>query len=181
VTGKTRTLTASIAALAVMVGLVSVSVPLYRLFCKVSGFGGTPRIADGAPGAELQKSRTIEIRFDSNVMKGLPWHFKPNQAAVTVRLGEPNVATFSAENLSNEAITGTAAYNVTPAKAGIYVNKIQCFCFTEQTLMAGQKVVMPVQFYIDPAIATDPDTNDVTTITFSYSFYKTPQRDEGAS
>jgi cytochrome c oxidase assembly protein subunit 11 len=179
-TGKGKTLAASIAALAVMVGLVAVSVPLYSLFCKATGLGGTPRIASGAPDG-LAQSRVIEIRFDSNVAKGLPWRFQPDQKVMTVRLGEPNVASFTAENDGSEAIMGTAAYNVTPAKAGIYVNKIQCFCFTEQTLASGQKMQMPVQFYIDPAIASDPDTNDVTAITLSYTFYKTPQRNEGAS
>lgn len=182
--GKTRTLLATIAALAVMVGLVVASVPLYTLFCKVTGLGGTPRIVSGAPvgpvDAQMQQ-RTVKVRFDGNVMKGLPWRFQPNQTEITVRLGEPNIATFSAENLGHEAIVGTAAFNVSPAKAGIYVDKIQCFCFTEQRLEAGQKMDMPVQFYIDPAIATDPDTSDVTTITLSYSFYRTPQRNEGAS
>jgi cytochrome c oxidase assembly protein subunit 11 len=180
VDGKTRTVVATIAALAVMVGLVSASVPLYTLFCKVTGYGGTPRVVNAAPTAKAE-GRTIEIRFDSNVMKGLPWKFKPDQTEIKVRLGEPNVATFSAENLGHEAITGTASFNVMPAKAGIYVDKIQCFCFSEQRLAAGQKAEMPVQFYIDPAIATDPDTSDVTTITLSYSFFRTPQRNEGAS
>lgn len=179
-TGTTRTLAATIAALAVMVGLVVVSAPLYRMFCKATGLGGTPQIVSAAPDAPAA-SRSIEIRFDGNVAKGMPWHFAPNQRAITVHLGEPNLASFTAENMSREAITGTAAFNVTPAKAGIYVDKIQCFCFSEQTLAAGQKMEMPVQFYIDPAIATDPDTSDVTTITLSYSFFRTPQRSEGAS
>ncbi len=178
--GKTKTLVASLAALAVMIGLVCASVPLYTLFCKVTGLGGTPRIATAVPEGQAQ-AQTIVIRFDTNTAKGLPWRFVPNQGAMTIRLGEPNVATFSAENLSTETITGTAAFNVTPAKAGQYVNKIQCFCFTEQTLTAGQKAEMPVQFFIDPAIATDPNTSDVTTITLSYSFFRTPQRNEGAS
>jgi cytochrome c oxidase assembly protein subunit 11 len=177
---KARTVVATIAVLAAMVGLVVASVPLYTLFCKVTGIGGTPRVVSSAPaGAALE--RTVKVRFDSNVMKGLPWKFQPNQTEITVRLGEPNVASFSAENLGREAITGTAAFNVTPAKAGVYVDKIQCFCFSEQRLAAGQKVEMPVQFYIDPAIANDPDTSDVTTITLSYSFFRTPQRNEGAS
>jgi len=180
VSGKTRTVAATIAVLAAMVGLVVASVPLYTLFCKVTGIGGTPQMAAGAPTGPVQQ-RSITIRFDSNVMKGLPWRFQPNQTAMTVRLGEPNIASFTAENLGHEAITGTAAFNVTPAKAGIYVDKIQCFCFSEQRLAAGQKMEMPVQFYIDPAIATDPNTSDVTTITLSYSFFRTPQRNEGAS
>jgi cytochrome c oxidase assembly protein subunit 11 len=180
VTGKTLTVVSTIAALAVMVGLTAASVPLYRLFCKVTGLGGTPQIVSGAP-LQAAKTRTIEIRFDTNVAKDLPWRFQPDQRAITVHLGEPNIATFTAKNNSSAAMVGTAAFNVTPAKAGIYVDKIQCFCFTQQTLQAGQTMEMPVQFYIDPAIASDPDTNDVTTITLSYSFFRTPQRSEGAS
>jgi cytochrome c oxidase assembly protein subunit 11 len=142
--GKAKTLLATLAALAVMVGLVVASVPLYTLFCKVTGYGGTPRIASGAPGGETQV-KTIQIRFDTNVARGLPWRFVPNQTQMTIHLGEPSLATFTAENQGKETITGTAAFNVTPAKAGQYVNKIECFCFTEQTLTAGQTVEMPVQ------------------------------------
>lgn len=178
--GKTKTVVVAIAALAVMVGLVVASVPLYTLFCKATGIGGTPRVATSAPAGEVQ-AKTIEIRFDTNLAKGMPWKFEPNQRSMVIHLGEPNVATFTAENPANETIVGTAAFNVTPAKAGRYVNKIQCFCFSEQTLKPGQKVEMPVQFFIDPAIATDPDTSDVTTITLSYTFFRTPQRNEGAS
>ena len=178
--GKTKTVLAAFAALAVMVGLVIASVPLYTLFCKVTGVGGTPRVATAAPVGEVQ-SKTVTIRFDTNLAKGMPWKFAPNQSAMTIRLGEPNIATFTAENPTSETITGTAAFNVTPAKAGQYVNKIQCFCFSEQTLKPGQKVEMPVQFFIDPDIATDPNTSDVTTITLSYTFFRTPQRNEGAS
>ncbi len=178
--GKTRTLTAIVAALAVMIALVVASVPLYTLFCKVTGLGGTPRVVDAAPLGAASVG-TMVVRFDSNVMKGLPWRFQPNQTAVTVRLGEPTMASFTAENKGRTAITGTAAFNVTPAKAGIYVDKIQCFCFSEQRLAAGQKVEMPVQFYIDPAIASDPNTSDITAITLSYSFFKSAQKSEGAS
>jgi len=178
--GKTKTLLAAFAALAVMVGLVVASVPLYTLFCKATGLGGTPRVDSAAPEGQVQ-AKTIQIRFDTNTAKGLPWRFVPNQGSMTIRLGEPNIATFTAENKGSETITGTAAFNVTPAKAGQYVNKIQCFCFSEQTLAAGQTVEMPVQFFIDPAIATDPNTSDVTTITLSYSFFRTPKGNEGAS
>lgn len=178
--GKTKTVLAAFAALAVMVGLVVASVPLYTLFCKATGLGGTPRVATSAPVGEVQ-AKTIEIRFDTNLAKGMPWKFEPNQRSMVIRLGEPNMASFTAENPTKDTIVGTAAFNVTPAKAGQYVNKIQCFCFSEQTLKPGQKVEMPVQFFIDPAIATDPDTNDVTTITLSYTFFRTPQRNEGAS
>jgi cytochrome c oxidase assembly protein subunit 11 len=178
--GKTRTVALAVAALAVMVGLVAASVPLYSLFCRVSGFGGTPRIASGTTGVPVGAG-TVVVRFDGTVMKGLPWRFAPVRTSMRVRLGEPNIAYFSAENTSNEAITGTASFNVTPAKAGPYVDKIQCFCFSEQRLGPGQRVEMPVSFYIDPAIASDPNTSDVTTITLSYAFFRTPQHNEGAS
>ncbi len=172
--GKTRTVAATIAALAVMVGLVAASVPLYSLFCKVTGAGGTPRVAEGpAPGTTTQ---TMVIRFDGAVMKDIPWRFHPARTSMTVHLGENNLAIFAAENLAKEAVTGTAAFNVTPAKAGPYVNKIQCFCFSEQRLEAGEKAEFPVSFYIDPAIAADPETSDVHTITLSYTFFKARQQ-----
>jgi cytochrome c oxidase assembly protein subunit 11 len=180
VSGKSKTVAAILAALSLIIARVVARVPLYSLFCNVTGFGGTPRINATAPAGPAQ-SRTITVRFDSNVMKGLPWSFAPNQAAQTVRLGEPSLASFTATNKGGEAIVGTAAFNVTPAKAGIYVNKIQCFCFSEQKLNAGQTMEMPVQYYIDPAIASDPNTSDITAITLSYSFFRTPQRNEGAS
>ncbi len=179
--GKTKTLVGALVALTVMIGLVVASVPLYTLFCEATGLGGRPKKVTSVPEGMVKKAETIVIRFDTNIAKNMPWRFAADQGAMTIRLGEPNLATFSAENLGKETITGTATFNVTPAKAGQYVNKIECFCFTEQTLTAGQKAEMPVQFFIDPAIATDPNTSDVTTITLSYSFFRTPQRNEGAS
>lgn len=172
--GKARTVTLTIALLAVMVGLVAASVPLYSLFCKVTGAGGTPRVAAGP--AAVVTEKTVVVRFDSDVMKGMPWRFRPAQTSMTVHLGETNLAIFTAENLSKEAITGTAVFNVTPAKAGPYVDKIQCFCFSEQSLKPGEKAELPVSFYIDPAIATDPDTDDVHTITLSYTFFRARQQ-----
>lgn len=169
--GKTRTVTVLIVALVVMIGLVAASVPLYSLFCRVTGYAGTPRIADGR--AAHTMSRTMVIRFDAGVMKGMPWKFAPTQTSMTVHLGETNLATFTAENPSPEPIIGTATFNVTPAKAAIYVDKIQCFCFSEQSLGPGEKAELPVSFYIDPAIATDPNTDDIRTITLSYTFFRT--------
>jgi cytochrome c oxidase assembly protein subunit 11 len=168
--GKTRTVVVTVVALAAMVGLVAASVPLYSLFCKATGAGGTPRVAAG-PSASTN-GQTMVIRFDGAVMKDMPWHFHPAQTSMTVRLGETNLAIFTAENMAKESITGTAAFNVTPAKAGQYVDKIQCFCFSEQQLAAGEKAEFPVSFFIDPAIATDPETNEVHTITLSYTFFK---------
>ena len=168
--GKGRTLLGITIALAAMVMLVVASVPLYRLFCKVSGFGGTTRVAAGPAPTVSQK--TMEIRFETTVMNGMPWRFEPVQTHMTVRLGEPNIAVFKAENLSDEPIAGTAVYNVTPAKAGPFVDKIQCFCFTRQTLGPHQTAELPVSFYIDPKIADDEHVNDVNTITLSYAFFK---------
>lgn len=164
---------ASLAALLGMVGLVAASVPLYRLFCKVTGYGGTTRVAEAAPGAVL--GREITVRFDASVAKGMPWRFEPQQREMRVRLGEQVLATYSATNLSDRPIVGTATFNVTPDKAGQYFNKIECFCFTEQRLEPGQTVDMPVTFFIDPVLADDPLANEVTTITLSYTFFdKTP-------
>lgn len=179
-TGKTRTVWASIALLAVAVALVAVSVPLYSLFCQVTGLGVIPRVADHAPGEV--SGRIMEVRFDASVMKDMPWRFHPLKTSMTVHLGETSLAVFTAENISGQPLTGTATFNVMPAKAAAYVNKIQCFCFSEQHLDAGQKAELPVSFFIDPAIASDPDTNDVRTITLSYTFFKARnQTSEGPS
>ena len=153
-----------------MVGLSFASVPLYRLFCQITGFGGTPNIAT-APDRAKASDRTIAVRFDANVNPALPWAFRPEQLEVRVRLGEPTLAFYKAVNQSDRAVTGTATFNVTPYKAGIYFSKIECFCFTEQRLEAHQSADMPVQFFVDPEIFTDPNTRDVTTITLSYTFF----------
>ncbi len=169
-TGKGRTVVATLVALGIMGGLVVASVPLYALFCKATGFGGTTRVAAGA--LPESTARTIVVRFDTTVMNGMPWRFKPERTSMTVRLGEPSLALFTAENLSTEPITGTAVFNVTPAKAGPYIDKIQCFCFTQQHLEPGQKAELPVLFYVDPAIAETSGTDDVRTITLSYAFFR---------
>ena len=153
-----------------MVGLAYASVPLYRLFCQVTGYGGTPGKEAGTHVA-VPGAREIVVRFDSNVSPKLAWRFKPDQRDVHLKVGETTLATYTARNLSDHAITGTALFNVTPYKAGEYFNKIDCFCFTEQTLEPGQEVSMPVSFFVDPEIYDDPTTRDVTTITLSYTFY----------
>lgn len=152
-----------------MVGLAFAAVPLYRLFCQVTGFGGTPKIAAQAPAES--SDRTITVRFDANVNRALPWRFEPVKTQITVRAGEPALAYYRARNISDSAITGTATFNVTPFKAGKYFSKIDCFCFTEQRLEAGQEVAMGVEFFVDPEIFNDPSTQDVTAITLSYTFY----------
>jgi len=154
-----------------MVGLSFASVPLYRLFCQVTGYGGTPQISENREPVEVSE-RTITVRFDSNTNPKLPWRFKPVQKEMTVRLGEQALAFFEAESLSDTETIGQATYNVTPFKAGSYFNKIDCFCFDEQVLMPGQSVSMPVQFFVDPEIFVDPNTRDVKTITLSYTFFR---------
>jgi cytochrome c oxidase assembly protein subunit 11 len=161
-----------------MTGLAYASVPLYRLFCQVTGFGGTPMVAQGAeaPGAV---ARRISIRFDANVDPQLPWAFQPVDHVRTIPIGSRNIAFYTARNASGVPVTGQATFNVTPSQAGRYFTKIQCFCFTEQTLQPFQEVRMPVTFYVDPAILNDPDARDITEITLSYTFNKVDRRATG--
>ncbi len=154
-----------------MGGLAYASVPLYALFCRVTGYGGTPQVAQALPDRILD--RAVTVRFDSNVSDTLDWDFKPELKTVKVRLGERGVIAYLARNNAAAAETGTAVYNVSPPKAGPYFNKIQCFCFGEQVLQAGEEAHMPVLFYIDPAMDDDPNLKDVTEITLSYTFFKT--------
>ena len=154
-----------------MVGLAFASVPLYRLFCQVTGYGGTPRVAVGADaGAALD--REITVRFDATVNSALPWRFRPVQREMRVRLGEPALAFFAAANVSDAPVVGTATFNVTPAKAARFFVKTQCFCFTEQRLAAGEEASMPVSFFVDPEILADANARDVDTITLSYTFFR---------
>ena len=160
------------AAIAVaMVGVGFAAVPLYKVFCQVTGFDGTTMRVSEAQAATVQAvDKTVVIRFDAN-QRGLPWEFKPERPTDTVSIGARDMSIFIAKNLSSEPITGTATFNVTPALAGKYFNKIQCFCFTEQRLEAGQEVRMPVLYYVDPKIMTDPETKDIEEITLSYTFF----------
>lgn len=153
-----------------MLMLAYASVPLYRLFCQVTGYGGTTREAAHAPNRVLD--RIVKVTFNADVAPGLPWEFKPGQHEVKVKPGEQVLTYFTAENLSDHDVTGRAVYNVVPTTAGPYFAKIECFCFTEQTLSAHVKVNMPVSFYVDPAIADDPETKGIKTITLSYTFFE---------
>lgn len=153
----------------VMVCLAFASVPLYRLFCQKTGYGGTPQIAGTSDG--IRKDRVITVRFAANTARGFPWMFEPAQTEVKVYAGEVGLAFYKARNHSDKPLVGMSTYNVTPLKAGIYFNKIECFCFIEQLLQPGQYVDMPLQFFIDPAIADDPYMDDVKTITLSYTFF----------
>jgi cytochrome c oxidase assembly protein subunit 11 len=154
-----------------MIFVTYASVPIYSLFCKLTGFGGTPLIATNGFVHTVGK-KLITVRFDANVNPGLDWAFKPEQDQVKIKVGENALVFYSAQNLTTHPVKGTAVYNVTPHKAGQYFVKIECFCFQEQTLGAGENKMMPVSFYIDPAIEKDEDLQDVNTITLSYSFFK---------
>jgi cytochrome c oxidase assembly protein Cox11 len=159
----------------VMVTAVSYSVTLYRLFCAATGAGGTTQRVD-ADTAQAS-SRRVTVRFNTDVSSGLPWRFRALQNEVTTHLGEQTLVFFEAENLSDQDIVGHATFNVTPDKAGLYFKKIECFCFTEERLGAHQTVQMPVQFYVDPQIATAAGTADVTQITLSYTFFRSSRPD----
>jgi cytochrome c oxidase assembly protein subunit 11 len=169
---RRNTRTALLAALGVafMVGLAFASVPLYRLFCQVTGFGGTTRMQVGgeAPGAV---GRLVNVRFDANVSPALGWEFRPVDTTRRVAIGARNIALYRARNTGPTPITGTATFNVSPSQAGAYFVKVQCFCFQEQTLQPGQEVTMPVIYYVDPAILDDPNSRDISEITLSYTFY----------
>jgi len=154
---------------AAMVGMSYAAVPLYRIFCQATGFGGTPRRVEAAP--TTTGERVITVRFDTNVDPRLPWRFQPEQREVAVKVGEQKLVYFRATNESSQAITGHAAFNVQPDNAARYFDKIQCFCFTEQRLEAHQSVEMPVVFFVDPKIVTDKGDDSVATITLSYTFY----------
>jgi cytochrome c oxidase assembly protein subunit 11 len=154
---------------AAMVGLAYASVPLYDWFCRTTGFGGRTQVATAAP--QGAPGRTITVRFDANVTGGLPWRFVPEQNSIDVRVGEVFTINYVATNLAARETVGQAAYNVAPSTTGAYFQKINCFCFTEQRLAAGEKREMPVVFYVDPALAKDAELDDLNTITLSYSFY----------
>lgn len=157
-----------------MLGMAYAAVPLYDVFCKATGFGGTPLVAqEGAQGADRPiVSRTVQVRFDTNTDPNLPWRFEPLEREVKVRLGEEKLVHYRATNVSQRPIVGTATYNVTPERTGPWFNKLQCFCFTEQLLQPGQSVDMPVVFFVDAEMAKDRRYDDIRTITLSYTFYE---------
>lgn len=175
---KSLTLFGLLCLLGAMTTLTAYAVPLYELFCRVTGYGGTTQVADGTSGKTLD--RVMTIRFNADKSPNLPWVFEAKQGSVKIHVGEPALALYSAKSLSGESVVGTATFNVVPAKAGKYFNKIECFCFTEQKLMPGQAVEMPVQFFVDPAIADDRNLDDVETITLSYTFFRMEQKADSA-
>jgi cytochrome c oxidase assembly protein subunit 11 len=166
-----------------MLGLGYAAVPLYDLFCRVTGFGGTTQVASesdaeiAARTALSAGGETRSIRFDGSTAKNVPWTFKPQQTTDTVQIGMRDMAIYTARNDSDEPVTGTATFNVEPEQAGRYFHKIQCFCFTEQTLQPGQEVQMPVLYYVDPAILDDENAKDIEQITLSYTFHRAIEPD----
>ena len=171
---NTKTVLFLLLILACMVGLVWASVPLYQLFCRVTGYGGTTQQAT-ASGDMPVLAREMTVRFNADINPALPWQFKPVQKSVRVKIGEEALIFYRASNTSDETVTGTATFNVTPFKAGSYFSKIECFCFTEQTLKPGEEVDMPVTFFIDPELAKDERLDEVKEITLSYTFYRSEQ------
>jgi cytochrome c oxidase assembly protein subunit 11 len=164
--------------LAIVIGMIALayaSVPLYNIFCRVTGFGGTTQVAANTTGEVLE--RMMNVKFTGNTERNMPWAFRPDIREVDVKVGAKKLISYSAKNMASIPITGTAVFNVTPAKAGKYFNKIECFCFTEQILQPDEKVNMPVVFFIDPAIMNDRTMDDVKTITLSYSFFKTESQE----
>jgi len=174
--GTTVTLLAAVVC--GMVGLSFASVPLYRLFCQATGFGGTTQRAAAAPGAVADA--LVTVRFDAATAPELGWEFRPLETAVKVHPGEQREVFFRATNRTSETVTGTATYNVTPTKTGIYFDKLQCFCFNAQQLGPGESRDMGVVFFVDPDLLTDPGTRDVRTITLSYTMFRAPQSESPA-
>jgi cytochrome c oxidase assembly protein subunit 11 len=172
-----RTLAMLVGVVAFMTGLAYASVPLYRLFCQVTGYGGTPARADAAPA--VISDRVIRVSFTADVAQGLDWRFQPSQRALELKVGENKLAFYSAENLEKVPVTGQATFNVSPDVFGPYFTKIACFCFTEQTLQPGQKVDMPVSFFIDPAILDVPELKHLNDVTLSYTFFRAANQPTG--
>jgi len=167
-----RVVVACLVVLVVMTGAAFAAVPLYRAFCQATGFGGAIPRANAAPGGEL--AQQVTVSFDTNV-RGLPWSFQPLQRDQTLHVGETGLAFFSVTNNADRPLTGRAAYNVAPGQAGAYVRKLQCFCFSDQTIPAHTTVKFPVLYFVDPQFAADPDTKGYTNLVISYTFFPAPK------
>lgn len=168
--GKQKTLALTVSAVVVMGSLAWASVPFYNWFCKVTGFGGTTLVSDA--GSDIVLDRKITVRLDGNLARGMPWEFKPVVRLMDLRIGETGLAYFEAHNPTDRVIAGSASYNVAPFSAGGYFTKIDCFCFTMQVLQPGERVQMPVTFYVDPEIVNDPEAKYLQQITLSYTFHE---------
>ena len=169
-TGPTKTVVQTVSVVVLMGGLAWASVPFYDWFCRVTGFGGVTGVSDVAPEDVLEQ--TITVRFDGSLNNHMPWEFKPVVREMEVRIGETGLAFYEAYNPTDRPVAGSASYNVTPYEAGGFFNKIQCFCFEEQVLQPGERVEMPVTFYVDPEIIDDREGKYIHTITLSYTFYE---------
>lgn len=167
--GSGRTVTYTLGVVAFMAGLAWAAVPLYDLFCRVTGYAGTTQVRQA--GSDVILDQTIQIRFDASVERGFPWEFRPMERTMDLRIGDTGIAFYEAYNPTDHVIGGSASYNVTPYTTGSYFVKIACFCFTEQVLQPGERVQMPVTFFVDPDILNDPETRNVPTITLSYTFH----------
>ena len=174
---RTKTVVASLGVVAFMGAMGFAAVPLYDLFCRVTGYGGTTQV--GSAGTDVQIiDEMVTVRFDASKAADMPWRFEPEQREITLRMGEVGLAFYSAHNPTDQPVAGTASYNVTPLKVGQHFVKIDCFCFTEQVLQPGETVQMPVTFYVDPAILDDKEAEHVREITLSYTFFKTELPEE---
>jgi cytochrome c oxidase assembly protein subunit 11 len=176
---RQKTAAGLVGMVAVMASLSFAAVPFYTWFCQVTGFGGTTQVADA--GQDVILDRTMKINFDASKDAGMPWEFTPVVHQMTVRIGETNLAFYEAYNPTDRVVAGTASYNVFPYAAGAHFIKIACFCFEEQILQPGERVSMPVSFYVDPALVDDPEAKDLHTITLSYTFHETPLTEEQAA
>ncbi|MCK0095359.1 cytochrome c oxidase assembly protein [Yoonia sp. F2084L] len=168
--GPQRTVVQTVSVVILMGGLAWASVPFYDWFCRVTGFGGATNVAE--TGSDVILDETIKVRFDASLERDMPWTFKPEVREMEIRIGETGLAFYEAHNPLDVPIAGQAAYNVTPYEAGAFFDKIECFCFVEQVLMPGETVMMPVSFFVDPAIVDDREGQYVHTITLSYTFYE---------
>lgn len=174
--GTTKTLLMTVGTVVTMGALAWASVPFYDWFCRVTGFGGVTNVAEA--GSDTVLDRTIKIRFDANTEPGMPWEFRPLQREVELKIGETGIAFYEAYNPTNRPVAGSASYNVAPYDAGYFFTKIDCFCFTQQVLQPGERVEMPVTFYVDPEMVDDRDAKYIKRITLSYTFYETELPEE---
>lgn len=177
--GPKRTLVQTVALVVTMASLSFAAVPFYDWFCRVTGFGGTTSVA--AAGSDVILDQTVKVRFDASLEQGMPWTFKPVVPSMEIRIGETGLAFYEAHNPADRPVAGTASFNVFPYAAGGYFTKIECFCFTEQVLQPGETVLMPVSFYVDPALVDDIEGRFVHEIVLSYTFHETPLPEEQAA
>ncbi|OIP82598.1 MAG: cytochrome c oxidase assembly protein [Rhodobacterales bacterium CG2_30_65_12] len=177
--GRQKTALMTVGVVIFMGAMAWAAIPMYNWFCAVTGYGGTTR--EAATGSDVVLDKTIKIRFDGSLERGMPWTFKPMQKEMELRIGETGLAFYEAYNPTNRVIAGTASYNVAPFSAGPYFIKIDCFCFTEQVLQPGERAVMPVTFYVDPEITEDTEAKYAKSITLSYTFHETPLPEDYAA